>query len=268
MMTASCLVLLALAQTSPPAPARVVVPGGVVRWSSPGTTSCVARSRTWAPIGDTCFFPIDLLARGRLRLARQRAGRRESLVVRVGRAPYGVQRLAVPGGWVSLTQEELEGVARENREIAALWPHESPPVFSLPLLPPLAQLPPGGRFGVRRIFNGQPRRPHSGMDYPAEAGTPVLAAADGVVVLVGDHFFSGKSLYVDHGDGLITMCFHMERIDVAVGDAVHRGQPLGLVGATGRALGPHLHFGVRWHGARVNPALLLGPPEDLPELAR
>jgi hypothetical protein len=246
----------------------VVVPASVVRWSAVGTEACIADTRTWEPVGDTCFFPVDLLARGKIRLARRRAGQRETILVQVGRYPYGVQRLSVPRVWVHLTRAAGARVARENAEIAPLWTRESAPAFSLPLGPPLAVLPPGERFGARRFFNGRPRSPHSGMDYSAEAGTPVLAAADGVVALVADHFFAGTSVYVDHGGGLITMCFHLERADVAQGDTVRRGQTLGLVGATGRVLGPHLHFGVRWHGARVDPALLLGPPEDLPEIAR
>jgi murein DD-endopeptidase MepM/ murein hydrolase activator NlpD len=87
----------------------------------------------------------------------------------------------------------------------------------------------------------------------------VLAAEDGVAVLVADHFFAGNSVYLDHGGGLITMYFHLGRVDVGPGQHVTRGSVLGVVGATGRATGPHLHFGVRWHGARVDPALLLGP---------
>jgi murein DD-endopeptidase MepM/ murein hydrolase activator NlpD len=201
-------------------------------------------------------------------LARQRAGRREAVTVWVGRYPYGRQWLRVPSGWVSLAPEDRARVARESAEIKPLWTRESPPLFSLPLGPPLAEMPPPERFGARRYFNRTPRSPHSGADYPAPAGTPVLAAADGVVALVADHFFAGNSVYVDHGGGLISMCFHLARVDVQVGEVVKKGQVLGLVGATGRALGPHLHFGLRWHGARIDPALLLGPLEDLPEIGR
>ncbi len=179
--------------------------------------------------------------------------------MQVGRYPYPEQRLEVDDRMVNLSAEDLARVERENREVAALWQRESAPRFALPLAAPLAGLPTGGRFGARRIFNGQPRSPHGGADYPVPAGTPVLAAGDGVAVLVADHFFAGLSVYLDHGGGLITMYFHLSRVDVAAGRQVARGAVLGTVGSTGRATGPHLHFGLRWHGARVDPALLLGP---------
>ncbi len=86
------------------------------------------------------------------------------------------------------------------------------------------------------------------------------------MVLAEEHFFAGNSVFVDHGDGLISMSFHMSRIDVTAGETVRRGQRLGTVGATGRATGPHLHFGLRWHGARVDPALLLGDPDAVPAI--
>jgi murein DD-endopeptidase MepM/ murein hydrolase activator NlpD len=165
---------------------------------------------------------------------------------------------------VELSPEDLARVERENRETARLWTREGPRRFALPLGGPLDPLPQGGRFGHRRIINGRPRSPHGGSDYSAEGGTPVLAAADGEVAMVADQFFGGNSVFVDHGDGLISMYMHLSRVDVAEGQAVRRGERVGAVGSTGRATGPHLHFGVRWHGARVDPDLLLGEPEALP----
>ncbi len=94
----------------------------------------------------------------------------------------------------------------------------------------------------------------------------MLAAADGVVALVAEHFFGGNSVFLDHGDGLITMYFHLSRVDVAEGRQLRRGECLGAVGSTGRATGPHLHFGVRWRGARVDPSLLLGDPARIPAI--
>jgi murein DD-endopeptidase MepM/ murein hydrolase activator NlpD len=241
------------------AAAPVVTPGTVVRWPGAQLEACAAGGRSWAPADDACFFPVDLLASGSLRLERRRAGRSESLTVRIGPYPYPEQRLEVEDRMVNLSAVDLARVERENREVALLWQRESPPRFSLPLGAPLASLPTGGRFGARRVFNDQPRSPHGGADYSVTAGTPVLAAEGGVAALVADHFFSGNSVYLDHGGGLITMYFHLARVDVAAGQRVARGAPLGVVGSTGRATGPHLHFGVRWHGARVDPALLLGP---------
>jgi murein DD-endopeptidase MepM/ murein hydrolase activator NlpD len=244
-----------------------VRPGGVVRWRGEGLSACSAAGRSWAPADATCFFPVDLLARGTLRLQRTRLGRVETAAVTVGPYPYPEQRLEVDDRKVHLSPADQERAAREAAEVAALWPLEGEARFALPLAAPLAELPKGGRFGSRRVFNGEPRAPHGGADYPAVVGTPVLAAADGRVALAEDQFFGGNSVYVDHGGGLISTYMHLSRIDVKLGEQVKRGQRIGAVGATGRVTGPHLHFALRWHGARVDPALLLGAVADLPELA-
>jgi murein DD-endopeptidase MepM/ murein hydrolase activator NlpD len=242
-------------------PAAHVRPGTVVRWPGAGIESCTLGERSWTPLEGACFYPIDLLRPvGPLELARRRAGRREAAAVIVGAYDYPVQRLQMPRGWVELSPEDLARVKRENREIAPLWARTGPRRFALPLEAPLAPLPAGGRFGSRRIINGSPRSPHAGADYTVAAGTPVQVVADGVVAMVGDHFFGGNSVFVDHGDGLITLYLHLSRVDVREGQQVKRGDRLGAVGQTGRATGPHLHFGLRWHGARVDPALLLADP--------
>jgi murein DD-endopeptidase MepM/ murein hydrolase activator NlpD len=242
-------------------------PGTVVRWPGTALESCGVGERTWSPLGGACFYPIDLLRHaGPLELVRGRDGRRETARVDVGPYDYPVQRLQMPRGWVELAPKDLARVRRENREIAPLWRRTGPRQFDLPLCPPLDPLPPGGRFGDRRIINGSPRSPHSGADYTVPEGTPVLAAADGVVAMVADHFFGGTSVFVDHGDGLITMYLHLSRVDVTEGQRLRRGEGVGRVGQTGRATGPHLHFGVRWHGARVDPSALLDDPGAIPAI--
>ena len=114
-----------------------------------------------------------------------------------------------------------------------------------------------GNFGLRRIFNGQPRSPHAGLDVAVARGTPIMASAQGEILAVDDYFFNGKTIFVDHGNGLITMYCHLDQSDVHTGDTVSKGQQLGLSGQTGRATGPHLHWSVVLNGAMVDPALFI-----------
>ncbi len=120
----------------------------------------------------------------------------------------------------------------------------------------------GGRysspFGLRRFFNGEERNPHSGLDIAVPTGTPIKSSADGVVTIVGDYFFNGKTVFVDHGQGMISMYCHMNEIDVVKGQTVKRGQVVGKVGSTGRSTGPHLHWNVSLNNVRVDPAIFVG----------
>jgi murein DD-endopeptidase MepM/ murein hydrolase activator NlpD len=117
-----------------------------------------------------------------------------------------------------------------------------------------------GAFGARRVYNGTTTSFHAGLDLAAAEGTSVRAAGDGRVVLAGDLYFSGGTVLLDHGAGLFTQYFHLSRIDVKEGDDVTKGTRLGASGHTGRVTGPHLHWGAKLHGARVNPKDLLALP--------
>lgn len=243
-----------------------VRPGGVVAWPAEEISACALEGRRWTPVDGICYFPVDLERTGTTEVALVRPSGWEVAELRVGAYPYPTQRLTVSEEKVHLSEEALQRVRREQEQIRALWERETPPRFELPLAAPLEDLPEGGRFGARRIFNNEPRSPHSGADYGVPAGTPVLAADDGEVVLTGDFFFSGRSVFVDHGGGLISMYFHLSEVDVETGQEVQRGEVVGKVGSTGRSTGPHLHFGLRWHGARVDPELLLSG--DIPQMTR
>lgn len=247
------------------APGVDVLPGGVVRWPGEGIVLCGDEHETWKPRDGACYYPVDL-DRGEalFPVFRDRAGARETASVRVLPPPYATESLRVDPRTVRVSEKVRRRAARERRQVVPLFSLRTNSSFSLPLAPPLADAPPGRNFGTRRLFNGEPRSAHGGVDYRAKVGTPVLATEGGLVVLAAHHFFAGKSVFVDHGAGLLSMYMHLSRIDVRAGRRVARGERLGLTGATGRVTGPHLHFGFRWRGARVDPNLLLGDPATLP----
>jgi murein DD-endopeptidase MepM/ murein hydrolase activator NlpD len=169
---------------------------------------------------------------------------------------YPKQYLTVQAKHVNPSKEQL---ARIQKELAQMKPvyesFSSPRPFTGMSWPILGQQSSG--FGLKRFFNGEARDPHSGLDIAAPTGTPIMAPAAGKIVLVGDFYFNGKSIFIDHGQGLITMLCHLSRIDIKKGDEIKTGDAIGLVGSTGRVTGPHLHWTVSLNNARINPKLLL-----------
>jgi len=181
-----------------------------------------------------------------------------SLPLTVQDHAYREQHLTVKKSYVDLSQEQLDRVTSERKIIdAALnnWRELDSP--ELGLRAPVDG-PRSSSFGLRRFFNDQPRSPHSGMDIAAVSGTPVSAPAAGVVSTTGDFYFNGNTVFIDHGQGFVTMYCHLSEIDVEEGRPVDAGDLIGAVGATGRVTGAHLHFGTYLSGHAVDPGLFLG----------
>ncbi len=198
-----------------------------------------------------------------------RAGEADAVVVGrdgrpLGTAPvpvrareYPVQRLTVSEKLVTLSAEDRARADREAVRIRAALASRTPRrlwtgPFSLPVDAPVSS-----PFGTRRYYNGKRRGYHSGLDLAAPRGTPVAAPAAGRVVLVGDFFYTGNTVFVDHGHGLVTAYFHLDAVSVSEGDRVETGQELGRVGSTGRSTGPHLHWGVYLSGRKADPLSLV-----------
>jgi murein DD-endopeptidase MepM/ murein hydrolase activator NlpD len=183
-----------------------------------------------------------------------------SYTILIIKEQYAVQHLTLPKDKVDLDPKTLKRVQQEKKELAEAFHHiGAHPLWNGPFLEPLNGKV-TGVFGSRRVINGQPRRPHSGEDIAAPKGTPVQAINKGTVVKTVNHFFSGKGVVLDHGVGLFSMYFHLSEIAVKSGQTIKKGETLGKVGASGRATGPHLHWGIRLNGSRINPYALTTLP--------
>jgi murein DD-endopeptidase MepM/ murein hydrolase activator NlpD len=186
------------------------------------------------------------------------APRNASGKVRLLRRDFSVQRLSLPQGMVDLDPETERRAVDEGQRLQTLYRTVTPErLWRGRFVRPVGGTDAGTGFGSRRIINGKPRAPHTGIDYSVERGTPVVAVNDGRVALVADFFFPGRLVVLDHGLGLYTLYFHLDAVTAEEGLRVSRGQPIGTVGSTGRATGPHLHFGALAGGARIDPAVLI-----------
>jgi murein DD-endopeptidase MepM/ murein hydrolase activator NlpD len=177
-------------------------------------------------------------------------------IVEVIKKEYEVQHLTLPRNMVELSPRDEARAEREQRRLAAIWPKETNRSWKGDFVNPLDGdiITP---FGVRRLINDIPKSPHTGVDVRGNKGDKIIAPNDAVVALIDNQFFSGKSLILNHGQGIYTMFFHLSKVLVKRGQAVKKGQAIALVGETGRATGPHLHWGVRIQGARVDPLELV-----------
>ncbi|WP_026167355.1 M23 family metallopeptidase [Desulfovibrio oxyclinae] len=172
------------------------------------------------------------------------------------------QDLKLPPKMVTPPKEVLDRIARERKVIAKARDHYSAERhWTLPFYRPVRGEV-SSDYGLQRFLNGKPRNPHRGMDFRSPMKNPIKSVADGVVTLVDDHYYAGKSVYVDHGNGVVSMYFHLSEPTVKEGDSVERGQTVGLTGATGRVTGPHLHMSIAVQGRLVNPAPLFKTSAD------
>jgi murein DD-endopeptidase MepM/ murein hydrolase activator NlpD len=206
------------------------------------------------------FVGVDLKSAPKpspLRVRMVPSGLARDVEIRIKKKDYGVRRLTLPKEMVDLDAQALERVEREAAIMKAVMDEpDSSPLWRGPFLRPFdGEIV--GIFGRRSIINEQPRSPHSGVDLKGERGTPVRVINRGKVALTCEHFFSGLSVVIDHGGGVKSMYFHLDKITVQRDQVVKKGEVIGYVGATGRATGPHLHFGVRVNGARVDPLRLI-----------
>ena len=260
------LLLLACSLNALALPRNTPVPGGVavidlgpadqvapaVSWGDQALAVIREKGRWVALLG----IPLDTLP-GELEIRVSKGNTKEVKTVAVGIKNYPEQRLTIKDKRkVEPTAEDLARIEREQKITDAVKKRFSDPMPDTPLDQP-APGPLSSRFGLRRIFNGQPRNPHAGLDVAAGTGTPVHAPSDAVVANTGDYFFNGNTVFLDHGQGLISAYMHLSRIDVRPGQMVKRGEVLGAIGATGRVTGPHLHWAVILNNTPVDPELFL-----------
>jgi murein DD-endopeptidase MepM/ murein hydrolase activator NlpD len=267
------------ATSSPTAwPNALLVPGGVARLSlgpaaaKPLATMPAADGKTEVPVlvvGDaiewTALVGIALAAKpGAASISvKSEGGAARKIAYTVADKKYVEQRLTVAPGTVDLSPENEARYERERAHQAVVMATYTQPVpdYFAQGTQLLMQVPTVGRrsssFGLRRVFNGQSRNPHSGMDIAAPTGTAIAAPLPGTVIDVGNYFFNGNTVWLDHGGGLLTLYCHLSATDVKVDDTLQTGQRLGAVGATGRVTGPHLHWGVMLNRTMVDPALFV-----------
>ena len=245
------------------------VPGGVARLSlgpAPTRPLAFAGDLPLLVLGDaiewTALVGITLSAKpgeASISVQASEGSARRLLPYMVTAKQYSEQRLKVSPRTVDLSPEDEARYLRERTHQDAVMATFSQPLPQASTL--LMTVPVQGRrsssFGLRRIFNGQARNPHSGMDIAAATGTSVVSPLPGRVIDVGDYFFNGNTVWLDHGGGLLSMYCHLSATDVSPGDSLKTGERLGAVGATGRVTGPHLHWGVMLNRTMVDPALFL-----------
>ena len=248
-----------------------VLQGGVARWSAMDAKECGIFGKRYAAIDGTCYYPIGMGTRTGIHdiALWDKDGKRTLGNLTVKERDCTETEITLDNDTYTKPSEENRARSAEERGriLKAVAGNDAEPTFSLPLGPPAKGVATKDRsdFCELRVYNGgEEKSRHTGLDYPIGKGTPVVAAADGVVTLAEEQFYTGNTVVVDHGGGLVTMVFHLADLAVKPGDNVKRGARLGSVGSTGRSTGPHLHYGARWQNQRIDVGSLIGDPAKLP----
>jgi murein DD-endopeptidase MepM/ murein hydrolase activator NlpD len=268
MLAAAACGLPRASRASPWMPATEPVPGGVAIVELGAATSARPRvtfgGRTVLVMEQganwVAVVGIGLAADPKQRqtlVVEPAGGRARRVAFNLRGKQYAEQRLTVAPKHVELSPEDLARYEKERVHLTEVLQHYSPRAPATLRLRVPTSGPRSSSFGLRRVFNGQARNPHSGMDIAAATGTPVVTAAAGEVIDTGNYFFNGNTVIVDHGQGFLSLYCHLSAIDTERGALLDAGMPLGAVGATGRVTGPHLHFSVYLNAQAVDPALFL-----------
>lgn len=258
--------------------------GQVAIWSGMSASECGIFGLRYPAVDGTCIFPIGMEAKPAVHEIAlwDQDGTRHFGHLEVTEAVSAEVELTLPkevwDTFVNISDADLQSHFQDREAIRNLVfkAEMTPPRFTLPLTPPADPLPNSADdFASRRTFVSDSDQPvnhgavesrHSGRDWPLGLGTPVSAPADGTVLLAADQFMTSNSVYIDHGDGLISMFLHLSELSVATGDSVERGQTLGKVGSGGRSTGPHLHVGFLWLDQVIDPLPLFQDPKTLAQV--
>ncbi len=270
---AATLAAIAASATAPGLAAdhgAAVLQGGMARWSLVDAKECGIFGRRYAAVDGVCYFPVDMKAKpGVTEIALwDTKGARTLGTLTVSERECSETEITLGDATYMKVSDENAARSREERAriVKAVAGAAGDPGFVLPLGAPAEGVATNDPtdFCELRVYNGGlVKSRHTGLDYPLPEGTPVVAGADGTVTLAADQFYTGNTVVVDHGGGLVTMVFHLKDVAVEQGATVKRGDRLGTVGSTGRSTGPHLHFGARYQNQRIDAGALIGDPATL-----
>ena len=262
---ATALVLVTTAAQALDLPSQQRTPGGVALIQIPGAQEKPVITCDEKPVAVlrtgpswTAMVGIPLLTpAGPQTLDITHDGRTSQIAFDVSGKDYPEQHLTITNKRkVNPNEEDMKRIRKDRTSIANAKRYRHPSILSTSFDMPVEGIK-SSSYGSRRFFNKQPRRPHGGMDIAAVSGTPIVAPGDAYVIETGDYFFSGKCIFLAHGEGLQTFYAHLSSIDVKPGELVTRGQKIGEVGATGRVTGAHLHWSVGLNQTWVDPTLFL-----------